>query len=583
MQLFQDATTVVADIKFLPQGVVSGHTVDSANRPAGAAVRVSGLKVGNTGFPLVGELSRLNTDPATGAFSFASIPRFDLATFQTAGVRGGDFTLEAANPFSPAHPQFRGQLSTATPNLSDIVLAFPAAADTNGTVSGLVLLPDGVTPAPEGTLVRISFGDLTVSTDALGKFRSQLPIPAGFYTITAQAASGLRGQTAALVPAGGNVDIALRLLGLGAVTVTVKRPNGASVPNALVKLLRATFPGDRGEGTTDANGVVRFVNLTEGPFSVTAEEAGTGLSGRASAAIVRDGDVALPVIITASGGVTGTFVSADGGRPIAFAQIVLAGAGVQAYATTDAGGHFVLNAIPVGPFSVEGFDALTGRRGRATSQLQAEGQTVDVTIFEAPRGSVTGVVVNADGVAPVPASRVTLVSSSFIETRLQATALANGSFRFDGVAAGSFRLEATDPVSGFTGSATGTLSAEGETVDINVPLAPFGSVHVTVLDVAGQPATNASVSIGSTQAAVDTNGQFTFEHLALGSYHVVARSLADANNGGDLDGQDRVGQSGRRRKRAAPRCRQRHGDSGSGERSRCGAERGGDAQREGRI
>ena len=63
----------------------------------------------------------------------------------------------------------------------------------------------------------------------------------------------------------------------------------------LVKLVRATFPGDRGEGTTDANGVVRFVNLTEGPFSVTAEEAGTGLSGRASAAIVRDGEVALPV------------------------------------------------------------------------------------------------------------------------------------------------------------------------------------------------------------------------------------------------------------------------------------------------
>ncbi len=224
----------------------------------------------------MGELSRLNTDPATGVFSFASIPRFDLATFQTAGVRGGDFTLEAANPFSPAHPQFRGQLSTATPDLSDIVLAFPAAVDTNGTVSGLVLLPDGVTPAPEGTLVEISFGNLTVTTDASGRFRSLLPDSGGHYTITAQAASGLRGQTPRSFRPAAMSTLSVRLLGLGAVTVTVKRPNGAPVANALVKLLRATFPGDRAEGITDASGVVRFVNITEGPFSATAEEAVTG-------------------------------------------------------------------------------------------------------------------------------------------------------------------------------------------------------------------------------------------------------------------------------------------------------------------
>ncbi len=44
-------------------------------------------------------------------------------------------------------------------------------------------------------------------------------------------------------------------------------------------------------------------------------------------------------------------MSADGGHPIAFAQIVLAGAGVQAYATTDAAGRFALDAIPVGTFT----------------------------------------------------------------------------------------------------------------------------------------------------------------------------------------------------------------------------------------
>ena len=40
-------------------------------------------------------------------------------------------------------------------------------------------MPDGVTPAPADTQVAISFGDLTVTTDADGRFDSLLPIPAG--------------------------------------------------------------------------------------------------------------------------------------------------------------------------------------------------------------------------------------------------------------------------------------------------------------------------------------------------------------------------------------------------------------------
>ncbi len=536
VQLFQDATTVAADIKFLSQGTVSGRTVDSAARPIGAAVRVSALTVSATGFAGFGELSRLNTDPASGAFTFGGVARFDLATFQAAAVRAGDFTLEAANPFSPAHPQFRGQLSTATQNLSNIVLQFPAASDTNGTMSGEVVMPDGTTPAAEGTQVAISFGKLTVTTDANGKFASQLPIPAGTYTVTAQAVNGLRGQTIAIVPPGGNVNVQVRLLGLGAVAITVKRPSGAIVAGAHVTLARGSFPSDAAEGDTDAAGVVRFVNITEGPFAVTAEEAQTGSAGRSSGSIVGAGELAVAVVITASGRVTGTFASATGAATIPFAQIALAAGNVLAYASTDAAGRFELNAIPVGGFTVEGFDLLTGRRGRIISALQSEGQTLDVTILEAPRGTVRGVVVNADGTTGVPASRVSLTSSSFVATALQATALSDGSFRFDGVPGGGFALAATDPVSGFGGSATGTIAFEGQIVDANIHLDPFGSLHVIVLDESGRPATNASVSIdGVRSSAVDEAGEITFEHLALGRYHVLARSLADGNDGGEAD------------------------------------------------
>ena len=135
-----------------------------------------------------------------------------------------------------------------------------------------MLLPDGA-GAPAGTQVAISFGDLTVTTDGSGRFDSTLPIPAGSYAITALAPSGLRGQTRALIPAGGSVDVVVQLLGLGSTTGGRPAPDGQPVPGAAIVLERGSFPGERFNGTTDAAGQIRFVNVTEGPFSVTAEEA----------------------------------------------------------------------------------------------------------------------------------------------------------------------------------------------------------------------------------------------------------------------------------------------------------------------
>jgi hypothetical protein len=535
VQLFQDSTTVVADLKFLSQGQVGGRTEDSEGRPTGAVVRVIGLAVSLTGFPILKELGRMNSDAASGAFLFSGIPRFDLATFQTAGVRGGDFTLDAAQPFSPAILTFRSQLNTANPNLTDIVLRFPPATETNGTISGQVFLTDGNTPAGANTRVEISFGDLTVMTGPDGRFQSLLPIPAGTYTITATAPNGLRGQATARVPAGGNVDVQVRLLGLGAAAVVVRRPNGVPVSNAIVRLERATFPGDRADGRTDVNGAVQFVNLTEGPVGVIAEEEGTGLMGRASGVIARDSSVTIPLTITASGRVTGRFLTVDGSQGVPFAQVTVSSGGVQAFTNTDSDGRFEVVAVPVGRFSVEGHDPLTGRLGRATGELQFEGQTVDVTLLQVPRGTVAGLVLNADGATAVAAAHVRLTSSSIIRTDLQATARLDGSFRFEGVPEGAFEIEATDPVSGFKGRGTGRITAEGELVDVAINLDPFGAIRVFVRSFDGQPAGNATATLSgpvSRTAAVDANGTFTFEHLPLGQYTVVARSLANSGDGG---------------------------------------------------
>ncbi len=536
VQLFQDSTTIASDVRFLAQGTVAGRTEDALGRPIGAVTRITALGVGKSGFPTVVELGRGTTDAATGAFSFAAVPRFDLTTFQRAGVRGGDFALEAVHPFSPSRAQHRGQLTTTTPNLADVALRFPSATETNGTVRGRVLLPGGA-PAPASTQIHISFGDLTVLTAADGRFESLLPIPAGTYYVTATAPGGLRGQAVAVVPAGGSVDITVQLLGLGATTITVRRTDGQAVPGALVSLERGTFPNDRLDGTADANGRLRFVNLSEGIFSVTAEEPVTGLSGRASGTIVRDADVAAAVVITAAGRVIGTFLSADGTTPIPFAQVVLTTGDVRAFTATNAAGRFELLAVPVGRFTVEASDPLTGRLGRGAGELFVEGQSVDVAVLQIPRGVVRGLVVQADGTTAVPAAVVKIRSGGAIRTELQATARDDGSFRFEGIPAGELILEAEDPLGGFAGTATAVLTNENEVVERIVQLAPFGSIQVSVRDTAGAVAPNASVTIRrgelSRTAAVDTQGQATFEFLPLGAYTVVARSLANPGDGGE--------------------------------------------------
>ena len=140
-RLFQDGVTVVRDIRFLPLGHVAGTTRDANGLPTGALVRIRGLKVGLTGSPLFFELERKNSDAQTGAFRFDGVPRFDQETFQTPACAAATSRCRRRTPFSPVIPSVFGQLNTATPNIDDLVVQFPGAAETNGTISGSCSCP----------------------------------------------------------------------------------------------------------------------------------------------------------------------------------------------------------------------------------------------------------------------------------------------------------------------------------------------------------------------------------------------------------------------------------------------------------
>src|SRR6185436_2332034 len=118
--------------------------------------------------------------------------------------------------------------------------------------------------------------------------------------------------------------------------------------------------------------------------------------------------------------------------------------------------------------------------GRASGELVVEGQTVDVTIVEVARGTVAGFVLQADGATTVPGASIAIRGSSFAAAPLQATTRPDGSFRFDGIAVGTFSLEAYNPQSLSRGTSTGELTFEGQTVDHNVLLAGVATIRVRV-------------------------------------------------------------------------------------------------------
>ncbi|QYZ65331.1 MAG: hypothetical protein OI74_04575 [Gammaproteobacteria bacterium (ex Lamellibrachia satsuma)] len=548
VDLFQNSTTVFADIDYLPLGSVSGVTLAGNGLPAAASTRISALGVAENGAAQFKEHGRMDTDLDTGEFAYGGIALFDLDTFQNTGIRSGTFQLEAASTLEPGRPTFAGELNVNTPNWDNIVLQFPLLAETSGTLSGTVFLPDGVTPAPANVDVTIDYGDgITVRTDPDGRFVSSFPIPKSVYTLTAlDPISGLTGQARAVVLAGENTDIEIRLLGLGDARVIVKRPDGSLVPDVNVSLNGSGYPGDELDGVTNAAGEVQFFNVTEGKFGVMAEEQGTGLKGRASGDILRDSEVNLVLTLQGAGTITGTYLAADGVTPVANANVTLNARGVLAYANTDADGRFLIDAVPVGPFTVEASDPLTGRLGRASGELFVQGDLVDISIIQFGRGSVEGFVTQADGVTPVAGARVSLTGSGVTAVRLQSTTRVDGSFHFDGVTVGSFFLSATDVSTGFSGDAGGTIDFEGDLDVQNIILEGFGAVQVQVLGTDGNPVDNVEVTLngtgGSRTAVVDTNGEFTFDFLKLGNYNLQAHSLANEHNGGA--GETSIGQVG---------------------------------------
>ncbi len=559
--VFKDETRVV-NVVFRGVGTVQGIIFDDDGvTPLGARVAISEYK------PKIGQLIPKENPECLADIDLGAGQKIDFpdcenvvvdwsfilrsryvnsnissGRFTYANVFTGDFMVESANPFSPQVVSTKNVVPTP-----DATTAVTLSLQSTGEITGAVTLPDGSPVISQTIIVRAKVGtvkdEIPVVTDSQGRFRFPL-LPAGGFTLTAaeDGGEGRVGRSSGSVAPGQIVQAPIQLLRTGSVSVTVVGANGP-VNGANVTLTEGAFTGRRMTKTTNAVGVVTFSgadSINEGQFGVYAVDPNTGVKGFASGtlrSIIEDPTGAVSVTVTLvdnAASVQGRFLRTGATTAIPNAQIILHSGGKTAYATTDASGFYRFDGVLVGPFTLEAFDPVTARRGRATGTVTVNdtNNTLTVDMVQLALGTVTGTVRRSNDNTPVANAQVVLLIQGAFPATLYGTTNASGAFNFNAVPAGPFSVSATELFTSLRGIASGTLSQEGETVTANVVLQiqPVGSVTGVISNSLGGPAADAQVRLfilperGQSITTVDSRGVYTFTDVPLGNVRIQATS-----------------------------------------------------------
>ena len=280
--------------------------------------------------------------------------------------------------------------------------------------------------------------------------------------------------------------------------------------------------------TTDATGGFTLPGVPEGPadieFSLPGYSSGSYRLTVTAGSIHDLGRLALSPVAT-TGTIAGTVTDADTALPLQGVLIEVAGAHTGS-APTLADGTFSIDNVTPGDVSLsaslDGYSAVTG----------AGTVTAGGTLVFSPRmtrlpppapGSVTGLVVDGAGAAPVAGASVALASDPAVSTATDAS----GRFTLNGIAAGDQAVRVS--AAGY-GEASVVFSVSGGVLDLGtIPLSlnpTAGRIRGVVRDAAsGTPLSGVDVSVaGAFTAATltDASGAFEFADVTPGDVTVSA-------------------------------------------------------------
>jgi hypothetical protein len=461
------------------------------------------------------------------------IQNTDAAGFVSfSNIFAGSVTLSAQAP------ALGGLASTANATLTGeaeevfVLLTLEAT----GEVEGRVLSPVDGQPVPSAQVALFRHGHGLfdrVTADEAGGFRFRLLPLAQYRVFVLDPATGRHGAVdGAWVEFSGHVRaVEVVLEARGEVDGHLTEPgSGVAVPGATLRMTTQSLVPLTTYSSTDGAGFFEFLGVPEGPFRLdTREPAGRRKAAAGGEITAEDQRVTVDLVLEASGRVVGTARNPLGlpDGPFANANVLLFQDGQAIGASL--GASYTFEGIIAGRnFTLEAREVGGGHRGRATGRLTEQDQEVTVDVRLEPIGSLAVTVVDSFA-QPVAGAAVSASGSGFYgHQSFSASTDAAGRAVFAGVGAGNLSAYATHPVSGLRGSASGTLSSEGEEAQVLVQLEDSGSVSGrVVLSDGATPAADALVVVtrGSRTLRVlaAANGSFHFPSVPLGSFKVFVQ------------------------------------------------------------
>lgn len=249
---------------------------------------------------------------------------------------------------------------------------------------------------------------------------------------------------------------------------------------------------------TDERGGYVFEFLELGNYVVEASDA-AGNRGRSQVDLTATGQTAVAdIAFLGKATVTGVVMN-PANAPVVGAAVELNGRGIfggRHTATTNAEGVYTIPDVFIGAFDVVARAEMNRLGGRASGEIQQDGQTVTANITLVASGNITGTVFRRDGTTPAPNVEIRLSP-----TGLTATTNAQGAFSFNALPIETYTLIARETATGDQGRGTATIATQDETVNVNINLNGQSRVIVTVRDGANNTVAGARVTLNS-----DANG-----------------------------------------------------------------------------
>ncbi|MGA9752246.1 MAG: carboxypeptidase regulatory-like domain-containing protein [Acidobacteriota bacterium] len=464
------------------------------------------------------------------------------------------FTIEAVDSATGDVARLSATFSVSQPQDLVVSLFMRSRGNVKGTISGADGMPAAGVLVTATELSTHEFKQ--VFSDQFGRYEID-KLPVGTISVLAQAPGGPYAQGTTSIHQPGDVAVLnLQLVSTqgGAVQGVVKDADGNVLPGAVAALMQ----GNQKPVTsvlTAGDGSFLLQGVPPGVYSLEILEPVTWIARRTLTVTIESGqtldlhDILLPAPAGGQGTVTGRFLMADHVTPVAAgATVYIASQGsVIARATTDESGAFALSPVPVGSWTVTGYDPVS-RRSASGSVTTYDGQTVGTVLYLPGYGVVYGTVYGFDS----SGQRVKVSGAAVLLQGLQATTGSGGQYTFGQVGLGSdMKLVASLGVPPTdVGYGRVSVVSEGQSVQADIQLLGRGdlTVHTLVRGTGGNPDTDVAAQVTVISYEIDptdlslirtvatdysdaTTGLITFHHLLGTSVSISATNGFNGSGG----------------------------------------------------